>query len=269
VLWVESFITEVRGRGGTPIGRVAVIRDTTERKRLEEDCLKAARELAEANRELESFSYSVSHDLRAPLRTIIGFSSALLEDYTETIDSVGQNYLRRIAGGAQKMDVLIQDMLSLSRISRQELEPENVDLSAIAGSIVEELRRDEPQRRVDIVIQPQMPARGDPRMLHLAMSNLVRNAWKYTSKNPEARIEIGSRRQGEDEVFFVRDNGAGFESQYAEDLFSPFKRLHTDSEFPGTGIGLAIVERVIRKHGGRVWAEGQVGKGARFFFTLH
>jgi light-regulated signal transduction histidine kinase (bacteriophytochrome) len=225
-------------------------------------------ELIAANHELEAFSYSVSHDLRAPLRSIDGFSQALLEDYGSKLDSTGKDHLQRVRYAAQRMSALIDDMLNLSRVTRQPMRHENLDLSAMAQAIAAELQEAEPGRQVEFAIENGLGAVGDSQLLKVAMENLLRNAWKYTSGHVNARIEFGKVQQNGKFPFFVRDDGAGFDPRYADRLFGAFQRLHTVTEFPGTGIGLATVQRIIHRHGGEVWAEGAVEKGATFFFTL-
>lgn len=254
----------------------AAIRDVTERKvaeekinRLNSDLERRAIELEASNKELEAFSYSVSHDLRAPLRTIDGFSVALMEDYNEKLDDEARNYLFRIRTAAQRMAQLIDDLLNLSRLSRTPLNVELINLSAIAQHIMQDLNQTDPQRIVDCVIAPGLMVRGDPRLMKVVLENLLNNAWKFSTKQQFARIEFGFHEGGADEhVYFVRDNGAGFDMTYANKLFGVFQRLHTNSEFPGIGIGLAIVQRIIHRHGGRVWAEGAPDDGATFYFTL-
>ncbi len=226
------------------------------------------RELEVANRELEAFSYSVSHDLRAPLRSINGFSQILLEDYSGTLDEEGRSYLRRVQAASQHMGRLIDDLLALSRVTRVPLRREHVDLSALAREIAMDLKSNDPEREVEFAIPDGLSATGDPGLLRVALENLLGNAWKFTSKKPEARIEFGALLQNGERTYFVRDNGAGFEMAYANKLFGAFQRLHPANEFEGTGIGLATVQRVIRRHGGSVWAEGEVGRGATFYFTL-
>ncbi|MEI6186440.1 MAG: ATP-binding protein [Dehalococcoidia bacterium] len=225
-------------------------------------------ELAAVNKELESFSYSVSHDLRAPLRSIDGFSQALLEDYTDKLDDQGRNYLQRVRSNTQKMGELIDDLLKLSRVTRSEMKLEMVNLSTLAQSIANELQQTQPGRQVEFVKTPGLNASGDANLLRLLLENLLGNAWKFTAKHPQARIEFGSTRVDGKQVFFVRDDGAGFDMTYADKLFTPFQRLHAAGEFPGIGIGLATVQRIIHRHGGRVWAEGEIEKGAIFYFTL-
>lgn len=224
--------------------------------------------LASLNRELEAFSYSVSHDLRAPLRSVDGFSQILLEDHAAQLDPEGRAYLNRIRAATQRMAQLIDDMLTLSRVSRAEMHREEVDLSAMAEELLDGLRRAEPARDVATAVAPGLVAQGDPRLLRIALANLLGNAWKFTGRAPGARIEFGREAIDGGVAFFVRDTGAGFDMAYVDKLFRAFQRLHAASDFPGTGIGLAIVQRVIHKHGGRVWAEGEEGKGAVFHFTL-
>jgi signal transduction histidine kinase len=229
----------------------------------------ASRDLEEANRELEAFSYSVSHDLRAPLRSIEGFSQILLEDYADKLDEEGEKYLGRVRAASRRMALLIDDLLDLSRVSRRPLRRELVDLSAQAREITAELGKSQPDREVEFVIADRLAANGDARLLRLALENLLGNAWKFTSREERARIEFRSTTlEGRERVYFVRDNGVGFDEAYAGKLFGAFQRLHEPEEFEGTGIGLATVQRIVRRHGGRVWAEGEVGKGATFFFTL-
>jgi len=232
----------------------------------------ANHELEAANRELEAFSYSVSHDLRAPLRSIDGFSQILLEDHADELDEEGKDYLGRVRAASQRMGNLIDDLLGLSQVTRSALRREDVDLSQMAREVAAELRRREPGRRAEVEVEEGLVANGDPRLLRVALENLIGNAWKFTGKEEEARIRFGldKRLSGESgvTVFRVSDNGAGFEMAYAGKLFGAFQRLHGAEEFEGTGIGLATVQRVVRRHGGRVWAEGEVGEGASFFFTL-
>lgn len=225
-------------------------------------------QLDAANKELEAFSYSVSHDLRAPLRSVDGFSQALLEDYAGKLDDAGKDYLQRVRGATVRMGELIDDLLQLSRVARTEIHREPVDLSVLADSVVADLQRAEPQRQVAIAIQPGLRAEGDPKLLRIALVNLLSNAWKFTSRQATARIELGIQDTGNEDSFYIRDNGVGFDMAYGHKLFGAFQRLHTPSEFPGTGIGLAIVQRIVHRHGGYVWAESTVGKGATFYFAL-
>jgi signal transduction histidine kinase len=225
-------------------------------------------QLEATNKELESFSYSVSHDLRAPLRGIDGFSQALLEDYAGRLDAQGKEYLGRVRVGVQRMGGLIDDLLNLSRITRAEMRYERVDLSQMAQSIANELRNMQPEREADFVIRPKIEVNGDPQLMRVALQNLLSNSWKFTSKQPRTCIEFGQIADNGHSVVFVKDNGAGFDPAYSKRLFGAFQRLHPNSDFPGTGIGLATVQRVIHRHGGKVWAESEVGQGATFFFTV-
>ena len=246
-----------------------LVRSRTLAERASKDLEDANRELEGANRELEAFSYSVSHDLRAPLRSIEGFSQILLEDYADKLDEEGEDYLGRVRAASRHMATLIDDLLDLSRVSREPLRREPVDLGDLATSIIGELRRTQPERAVEFVTEEEVMASADANLVAVALENLIGNAWKFTSKKPRARIEFGSiNRQGEERTYFVRDDGAGFDEAYAGKLFGAFQRLHASEEFEGTGIGLATVQRIIHRHGGRVWAEGKVGGGATFYFTL-
>lgn len=224
-------------------------------------------ELSAANKELESFSYSVSHDLRSPLRSIDGFSQALADDYGDQLDSAAKGHLQRIRAATQKMGILIDDLLNLSRVTRAEMKREPVDLSAMAVSIASEFMKRNEQRQVEWAIKDGMQAFGDMRLLQVVLDNLLGNAWKYTSKHERARIEFGQAQHNGGMAYFVRDDGAGFDAEYSARLFSAFQRLH-GAEFPGTGIGLATVQRIVLRHGGKVWGEGAVEKGATFYFTL-
>lgn len=259
-------------------GSLGVFVDLTERKHAEREILRLNAELERRvrertmqleaiNKELEAFSYSVSHDLRAPLRSIRGFSEVLLERYQEVLDERGREFLSRACESCVQMDRLIEDLLKLSRVGRSELSHQAVDLSELAGSILADLQAAEPDRKVQVKVTPGLQVVGDERLLRLALENLLRNAWKFTGGKPLAVIEFGRTEQPEP-AFFVRDNGAGFDMAYASKLFGVFQRLHTASEFPGTGIGLATVQRVISRHGGRTWAEGVVDQGSTFYFTL-
>ena len=237
-------------------------------QRLNEALTERATELEAANQELESFSYSVSHDLRAPLRGIDGFSQALMEDCADKLGEASNEHLRRIRAATQRMGQLIDDLLDLARVTRQKMRREAVDLTALARVVTSELQGSHPDRKVEWVIADNLSASGDPHLLRVALQNLLSNAWKFTGKQGTAQIEFGGRYEEQKPVYFVRDNGVGFDTTYADKLFAPFQRLHPASEFPGTGIGLATVQRIIRRHGGRVWAEGKVGQGAVFSFTL-
>lgn len=262
---------------GTLIGNVNDMLDTIRRQNrklesakddLEHQVAQRTRDLQAANNELKSFSYSVSHDLRAPLRAINGFAAALLEDYAPHLDDDARHYLQRIAHGAEHMGELIDAMLKLSRLSNQELVLAQLDMSALAEKAIGRLRAADPQRQVDISIQHGMAATADGALVEAVYANLIGNAWKYTGKTAQPRIEVGATQDGAEWVFYVRDNGAGFDMNYASKLFGAFQRLHRQDEFEGIGIGLATVARVIHRHGGRVWAEGEPSRGATFFFTL-
>jgi len=243
----------------------AVGRDITDRKLAEKALAEREAALEAANRELEAFSYSVSHDLRAPLRAIEGFSALLAEQCGTQLEATGQRYLERIRSATRHMGRLIDDLLNLSRVTRTELHRRKVDLSRLASEVVAELRAREPQRQRTVLIQEHMTAQGDPHLLRIVLENLLNNAFKFTARQGEPRVEVGMQHGP---VFFVRDNGVGFDPAHADKLFGVFQRLHRAEEFPGTGIGLATIQRIIQRHGGRVWAEGAVGQGATFYFTL-
>lgn len=234
--------------------------------------LKTANEqLLAANRELEAFCYSVSHDLRAPLRAVDGFSQEILESHADQLDEQGRHYLNRVRAGVQRMGQLIDDLLKLSRITRVEMHRKSIDLSAMAERIVAELREQSPERHVSFTAESGLRGVGDPSMIRIVLENLLANAWKFTSGKTEAWVHFGLEEGEEpngDAVFFVRDNGTGFDPKYGHKLFGAFQRLHSDSDFPGTGIGLATVQRIIHRHGGRVGAEGRLDEGATFYFTL-
>ncbi len=238
------------------------------RSYLQKQLQRRARDLENTNRDLESFSYSVSHDLRAPLSVIRNFSTILLEDHAVQLDDEGKDYLTRICANVKKMQKLIEDILSLSRVNRMEVKREKVDLSATVKGYLKELQESEPGRKVSFIIKENLVVLADPRLVHIALENLLRNAWKFTSKKEESLIEFGSEIQNGRTVFFVKDNGVGFDMQEAQRMFEPFKRVHSGSEFGGTGIGLSIVKRVVDHHGGSVWARGEIGNGAIFFFTF-
>jgi PAS domain S-box-containing protein len=264
-----------KNEAGEVQGVFAAARDITERKKAEEQLkamawdLQRKTELLEiSNKELEAFSYSVSHDLRAPLRSIDGFSKAILENYSDKLDEQGRNYLCRVCAACQQMAQLVEDMLMLSRINRSGMRRKQVDLSTLAKSIADEFMQNEPQRKVEFVIAPSITVNGDKQLLNIMLHNLLENAWKFTGKHPSARIEFGITKKEETLVYFVADDGAGFDMKYADKLFGAFQRLHTLEEFEGTGIGLAIVQRIVSRHGGKVWAQGEVEKGAIFYFTL-
>jgi PAS domain S-box-containing protein len=273
---VKYPITDLDGR---PYAVCGISTDITDRKRAEEQVRRLnselerrvrerTAELEASTRELDAFTYSVSHDLRAPLRALNGFSQTLFEDYADDIDPAGQDYIRRIRAATDRMSALIDDLLDLSRATRAELRRQPVDLSSMAQKVVGDLLLIDPGRQVDVVIQDGLICMGDPDLLMLVMQNLLSNACKFTSKRIDARIEVGSVESGPEQVFYVRDNGAGFDMAQAHKLFDPFQRLHPADEFSGSGVGLAIVARIVSRHGGRVWAEGEPGQGATFSFTV-
>jgi light-regulated signal transduction histidine kinase (bacteriophytochrome) len=264
---------------GVFTGYIGVGTDITERRNhqaelqrlnasLEQRVRDRTRALEVANRELESFSYSVSHDLRAPLRAINGFSQLLEQQCAPQLNDDCRNFVTRIRAGSERMGHLIEDLLSLSRLSRQPMHSGVADLSALVRELAEELTAADANRRVEWVIAPDIRADGDGGLLRVVLQNLVGNAWKYSSRRDAARIEFGVTTQHSRPVYFVRDNGAGFDMTYADKLFTAFQRLHSSFEFPGTGIGLATVARIVHRHGGEIWAEGQVDAGATFYFTL-
>jgi PAS domain S-box-containing protein len=268
----------VVGRDGRPDVVCGISTDITDLMRaedqvrrliadLEQRVRRRTAELEATTRELDAFTYSVSHDLRTPLRAITGFVEILVEDHATQLDAAGREHLRRVHAAAERMGHLIEALLELSHAGRSELVRRPVDLGGLARDVVAELRAAEPHREVDMVIE-KLPASGDTRLLGLVMQNLVSNAWKFTAERADARIGVGTRDEGDERVFYVEDNGAGFDMRYAEKLFTPFQRLHSTERFPGTGIGLAIVERIVARHGGRVWARGVPGQGATFLFTL-
>jgi two-component system cell cycle sensor histidine kinase/response regulator CckA len=265
---IDDSAAPIKDDKGNIIGVVLIFRDVTEHKRMEAELRRHAAELEAANEELAAFVHSVSHDLRAPLRTISGFINILHEKYSERLDAEGKDFLTRVYNGSNKMRRLIDDLLFLSRISRQEINRIEFDVSRMASSLIANLREESPGRKVEISIQEGLTAFADVGLADIVLTNLLDNAWKFTSKTENARIEVDAFKQDGKTVYYVRDNGAGFNPAYKDKLFCPFQRLHSDKEFEGTGIGLTTVERIIRRHGGKVWCEGEVGKGATVYFTL-
>jgi PAS domain S-box-containing protein len=274
---VESSAAPISDEGRPAF--MVVMRDITERKRAErelkllnEDLEQRVRDrtaqLETTNRELEAFAYSVSHDLRAPLRTINGFGAAVMEDHASTLDAQAKDYLVRIRAATERMNQLIDDLLALSRVTRLELRRQNVDLSLMARDVADEVRLANISRQVDVRIEGGMTVEGDPGLLRVLMHNLLDNAWKFTRRQAQARVDVGQQIDGAERIFFVRDNGAGFDMTYAAKLFGVFQRLHLQREFEGSGVGLATAQRIVRRHGGRIWAESVIGEGAVFRFTL-
>jgi len=268
ILSVLLNATAIIDSEGNYVSSRSTLIDVTDRKQIDLNLQKTNQELIRANQELEAFSYSVSHDLRTPLRSIDGFSQALLDDYADKLDTTAQSYLKRVRKAAQRMGELIDDLINLGRISKADIVRENVDLTALCHKVVNDLQRNDPNRKVNIIIDDELKVVGDSHLLKLVLDNLIGNAWKFTGHTDDARIEVTGQRQNGKTVFRVSDNGAGFDMTYANKLFEPFQRLHGYEEFEGTGIGLATVNRIIQRHGGQVWAEGEVGKGAAFYFSL-
>ena len=269
VQWLRWEVRPWYDATGDVAGIVVFSEDISERKQGEDALKQSNADLAYVNRELESFVYSASHDLRAPLRHIASFADLAVKQHSERLDEKGKSYLIRIRSSAAKMTGIIDDLLRLSRVSRQEIQPVMVDLSKMVFDIIAELREADTGRNVEVIIHEGLIVRADRRLMEVAFSNLVENAWKYTSKTRKAHIEFGATVQNGQTVYYLRDNGAGFDQKLADRMFWPFHRLHTASEFEGTGVGLAIVERVISRHGGKIWAEGEVGNGATVYIKLH
>jgi PAS domain S-box-containing protein len=273
--WANVIMTPLYTADGVLFGFVKITRDISERRRTEEeqlrlnaDLVQRTEELEVSLKEMETFSYSVAHDLRSPLRSLDGFSKYLLEHYTDRLDVLAQDYLRRMRTAAQRMARLIDDLLNLARIGRTEMRVEQVDLSSLASEIIDGLRRRDPDRRVEVEITPGLVAQGDRGLLRIALEHVLENAWKFTGTREVARITFEATTQAGKRVYGVQDNGVGFDMAYVDKLFQPFQRLHTEKEFPGTGIGLALIQRIMQRHGGRIWAEGVEGHRATFYFTL-
>jgi PAS domain S-box-containing protein len=280
VIWVEASRAAVRDPEGNPVLFVGAVRDITAQRAAEAEVQRLnadlearverrTTDLAQANKDLEAFSYSVSHDLRAPLRALSGYAEALLEEYSDALGETGRGYAERIQGAAGRMATLIDDLLQLARISRSQMHVRPVDLSAEVAAVVREFQSADPGRQISISIQDSVQVTADRGLIRTVVQNLVENAWKFTARRENPTIEFGSMPAGDAEICcFVRDNGAGFDPAHAAKLFEPFERLHADTDFAGTGIGLASVQRIIERHGGRIWAQGAVDAGATFYFTL-
>ena len=259
--WANVIITALRGEDGQLLGFGKVTRDLTDRKRVEEA-------LRQANEDLAATTYAIAHDLRSPLRSLDGFSLILMEQYADRLDEQGRDFLRRIRAGSQRMGQLLDGLLALAKIGRGDLLRQPINLSALAQSVIDDLRRFERDRRVDVHITPHVAGHGDTRLVSVVLQNLLGNAWKFTRGRPITEISVGVLERDGETVYFVRDNGVGFDPAHAEQLFRPFHRLHHTGEFEGTGIGLATVRRIVDRHGGRIWAESAPGSGATFYFTL-
>lgn len=279
-VWLSINATPLFMPGETkPYQVYATFDDITDRKKaeveirilneeLEERVKERTAQLETANRELDAFTHSASHDLRGPLNRISGFSNALLEDHSAQLDPQGKDYLQRITNSSRQMGELIDDLLKLSRVSQHEINHEPVELSALVNICLKELQAREPDRQVETVITPGLVAEADTALMRIALENLLNNAWKFSAGEELSRIEFGNTTQEGNEVYFIRDNGVGFGMKHAEKIFTAFQRLHDAQKYPGTGIGLSIVSRIIKRHGGEIWVKGEAGKGACFYFTL-
>ncbi len=265
---IELLVHLIRDADGTPLYYYSFITDITERKEVGKTLAARTSQLEESNKELESFIYSVSHDLRQPLRSVSSFAQIAQKGLPGGLHEKEKSYLSRVIANAAKMSELIESMLTLSKISRQDIKPEAIDLNEVARKIINELHQSEQARHIDSAIQKNLMVVADPVLIEIVLTNLIGNAWKFTAKTDNARIEFGATENDHQRIFYVRDNGVGFNPEYAKNIFKPFHRLHSESEFDGNGVGLSIVERIINRHGGKVWAEGDVGKGATIYFAL-
>lgn len=267
-VWVQETVSAIYDSHRQAQVINAVVEDITQRREVEQRVHQRTAELEAANKELESFAYSVSHDLRTPLRAIEGFSSLILIEHGTKLDEEARTLFERIRAATKRMAQLIEDLLHLSRISRSEIVRESVDLTAMGHAIIDELKQRDTARNAQVTIKPEMRAEGDPRLVRSVLENLLANAWKFSARRVPAVIELGAKRTRGEQVFYVKDNGAGFDMAFAGKLFQPFQRLHSAADFEGTGVGLASVQRIVQRHGGRIWAEGRPDEGATFYFTL-
>jgi PAS domain S-box-containing protein len=266
--WFLSRAFPIRDAQGKVTRWFGTNTDITETLKAEEDLKRYTSEVEAANKELESYSYSISHDLRTPLRTLDGFSEMVIMEYGDKLDENGKNYLNRIRKAGQIMSQLTEDVLKLSRITRAEMHKEKVNLSEMTASIADELKTLQPERQAEFTIASDLIMNGDKSLLQILLRNLLENSWKFSAKCPNTRIEVGANRQDGKTVYFIKDNGVGFDMKYYDKLFQPFQRLHTSKDYPGTGIGLATAARVIHRHSGKIWAESEIGKGTTLYFTL-
>ena len=265
IAWHNSVLKDAEGR---ITGTLTSGEDVTERRRAEEALAQRSAELEATNKELDAFAHSVAHHLRAPLRSIDGFSRNILDDCLDRLGARAKDYLRRIRAAAERMATIMDDLLDLSGIARKDMKRQGVDLSALVNAVAAELREADPGRQVEVVVQPGVKADGDPGLLRIALERMLDNAWKFSATRSRARIEFGASDVEGERVYFVRDDGVGFDTSSADRLFQPFQRLEGSAGFPGTGIGLVAVRRIVARHGGRVWAEGRKDDGATFYFTL-
>jgi light-regulated signal transduction histidine kinase (bacteriophytochrome) len=261
-------VSPIKTTNGEIIGASIISRDISDRKEWERSIMDLNERLQVSNRELENLGNTLSHDLRGPIQCIEGYSSILLEQHAERLGADGGRFLKIVNENALRMRDMITGLLGISRIARAEIRREKIDVTALVRAIAQEYRKTEPSRDAEVLIQEDLFSEGDAKLLRIALDNLIRNAWKFTRKRPKALIEFGKTENGGKTAFFLRDNGAGFDMKYADKLFAVFQRLHSDAEFEGTGVGLATVRRIIQRHSGEIWAEGEIDKGAKFYFTL-